>query len=96
MQGKHSCATCARELDTNVSGCALLQQANGREPAGVSIKGDDVMAEQFVNPQEQKVQDETDTSKSTDKKLDRIAEKAAEKAGKTQQKNEKDQPIFTE
>jgi hypothetical protein len=54
------------------------------------------MAEQFVNPQEQKVTDETDTTNSTDKKLDRIAEKAAEKSSKTQQKAEKDNPIFTE
>lgn len=54
------------------------------------------MANQFVNPQEEKVENMTDTNESTEKKVDCIAEKAAEKAAKTQQKNEKDHPIFSE
>jgi hypothetical protein len=54
------------------------------------------MAEHFVNPQEQKVKDETEAGDSTNKKLDRIAEKAAEKGAKTEQKSEKENPIFTE
>jgi hypothetical protein len=60
------------------------------------LKGEAHMANQFVNPQEEKAENMTDTNESTEKKVDRIAEKAAEKAAKTQQKNEKDHPIFSE
>jgi hypothetical protein len=97
-----SYATCADESETNDSdsGCALLEKyarMRDRHSASNSSRtGDDAMAEQFVNPREQKVQDETDSGKSTEKSIDRIAEKAAEKAAKTQQKNEKNTPIFTE
>jgi hypothetical protein len=53
------------------------------------------MPTQFENPQEQKVEDETVSKESSGKRIDSVAEKAAEKASKTQQKNEKDQPIFS-
>lgn len=53
------------------------------------------MPEQFVNPQEQKVEDEIAPEESSQKRIGQIAEKAAEKASKTEQKNEKDQPIFS-
>jgi hypothetical protein len=54
------------------------------------------MANQFINPQEEKVEDTAEARRSKEKKLDLIAEKAAQKAAKTEQKDEEGSPIFSE
>jgi non-homologous end joining protein Ku len=43
------------------------------------------MAEQFVNPEETKLEDETVSDSTTQKHIQRIAEKAAQKASHTEQ-----------
>ena len=53
------------------------------------------MPSQFENPQEEKVEDDTVSEESTAKRIENIAEKAAEKSSKTEQKSEKDRPIFS-
>jgi hypothetical protein len=53
------------------------------------------MAEQFENPEETKVKDETVSDDSAQKRIDRVAEKAAERASNTVKKYEDDQTIVT-
>ena len=53
------------------------------------------MPQQFENPQEQKVEDETVSQESANKRVDNVAEKAAGKAAQTEKKYEQDQPIFS-
>lgn len=53
------------------------------------------MSEQFQNPKEEKVEDETTTNNSERKEIDRVANKAAEKAAETEKKYDGDKPIFS-
>jgi hypothetical protein len=53
------------------------------------------MPEQFENPEETKVEDETVSDPSAQKRIDRVAEKAAEKAGKTETKYDSEHTIVT-
>ena len=48
------------------------------------------MANQFQNPAETKVENESTTDTSAQKKVENIADKAAEKPAKTQQKYDTD------
>jgi hypothetical protein len=43
------------------------------------------MAEQFVNPEVTKIEDETASDATAKKRIERVAEKAAEKASHTEQ-----------
>jgi len=54
------------------------------------------MPEQFENPNETKVEDETVSKSSAKQKIDRVAEAAAVKAAKTVQKYDKENSnLFT-
>jgi len=53
------------------------------------------MAEQFVNPEETKVEDETTSDAPTEKRLDDVAEKAAEKSTKTVQHYDEEHSVFS-
>jgi hypothetical protein len=53
------------------------------------------MPEQFENPEETKVEDETVSDTSAKVRIDRVADKAASKPSKTEQKYDKDNKIFT-
>lgn len=53
------------------------------------------MPEQFVNPEEAEVKDETATDEAAEKRIDRVAEKAAEKASHTVKNFDKDHTIIS-
>jgi hypothetical protein len=53
------------------------------------------MAEQFVNQEETKVEDETISNATTEKRLDEVAENAAVKSTKTVQHYDEGQSIFS-
>ncbi len=53
------------------------------------------MSNQFENPEEAKVEDETAQKESSNEKVQHVAEEAAGKAAKTEQKYDKDHTIFT-
>jgi hypothetical protein len=53
------------------------------------------MSEQFENPAETKVANETVSKESTQKANERVAEEAAVKAAKSEQKFDKDHKIFS-
>jgi len=53
------------------------------------------MSDQFENPNEEKVKDETSSASSPQEKIDKVAEKAAEKSSKTVQKYDDEQPLFS-
>jgi hypothetical protein len=48
------------------------------------------MPEQFENPEETKLEDETVSDASAQKRIERVAEKAAQKASHTEQRNEQE------
>jgi len=53
------------------------------------------MPDQFENPEEIKVEDETDTDATANKRIERVAEKAAEKSSKTAQNYDKEHTIIS-
>jgi hypothetical protein len=53
------------------------------------------MSEQFVNPEESKVENATLSDESAAKKIEHVAEKAAEKASKTVQKYDQNHTIIS-
>jgi len=53
------------------------------------------MPEQFENPEETKLEDETVSDATAQKRIERVAEKAAEKSSHTEHVYEKDEKIFT-
>jgi hypothetical protein len=53
------------------------------------------MTEQFENQQEEKLKEITDSEASAKKRIDLIAEKAAEKSTKTEQRYDKNNPVFS-
>lgn len=53
------------------------------------------MSEQFENPHEEKVKDQTTSTSSPQEKIDKVAEKEAEKSSKTVQKYDEEQPLFS-
>jgi hypothetical protein len=53
------------------------------------------MPEQFENPEETKLEDETVSDATAEKRIDRVADKAAEKSSHTVQNYDKDHNIFS-
>ena len=53
------------------------------------------MPEQFENPKETKVKDETVSETSAEKRIERVAEKAAERAANTEKKYDGEHTIVT-
>jgi hypothetical protein len=53
------------------------------------------MPEQFENPEETKVKDETVSEESAQKRIDRVAEKAAARAADTEKKFDVEHTIVT-
>jgi len=53
------------------------------------------MPEQFQNPDATKLEDAAVAEESAEKKIEHIAEKAATKSTKTEQKYDRDRPIFS-
>ena len=53
------------------------------------------MAEQFVNPEVTKLENETVSDAAAQKYIERVAEKAAEKASHTEQSYDQDHPIIS-
>jgi len=53
------------------------------------------MPEQFENPEETKVEDETASDETAEKRIERVAEKAAEKSTHTVQTFDKGRTIYT-
>ena len=53
------------------------------------------MPEQFENPEETKVEDETVSDASAQKRIERVAEKAAEKSSHTEQRYDQNHPIIS-
>lgn len=53
------------------------------------------MPQQFENPEEAKVADETVVKESEQQAMERVAEEAARKAAKAEQKFDKEHKIFT-
>ena len=53
------------------------------------------MPEQFENQEVTKLEDETASDATAEKRIERVAEKAAEKSTKTEQRYDRDQPIFS-
>ncbi|MGP8271225.1 MAG: hypothetical protein ACLQLH_14245 [Terracidiphilus sp.] len=53
------------------------------------------MAEQFGNPKEEEVEEETTMKVPSEEKIEDVANKAAEKAGKREKKFDEDHTIFS-
>jgi len=53
------------------------------------------MPEQFVNPEETKLEDETISDATAQQRMERSAEKAAEKSSKDEQRFDEGQTIFS-
>jgi hypothetical protein len=53
------------------------------------------MPEQFVNPEETKLEDETVSDTTAQQRIERLAEKAAEKSSKDEQRYEEGQDIIS-
>ncbi len=53
------------------------------------------MDSQFENPEDSKLEDETDADASPRELADRLAEKLAKKSSQVEQKSDEDRPIFS-
>jgi hypothetical protein len=72
----------------------IEQRSQGKPEDSVGRRT--IMPDQFQNPREVKVKDETASSTSSKAKVDQVADKLAGKPAKTQQKSDKENSnLFT-